>query len=79
MIRKNTRSASATNIPKINTVTITTSVESVNSLRVGQEDFLNSTMTSAKKSRTLRNGFVICCYFLFCLRTPPLTPPTCLQ
>jgi hypothetical protein len=71
MIRKNTRSANATNIPKIKTVTITTSVESINSLRVGQDDFLNSTMTSARKSRILRNGFVICCYSLFAFARHP--------
>src|ERR1700680_2660005 len=64
MILRNSRSANATNIPRINTVTITTSVESISSLRVGQDDFFNSTMTSARKSRTLRNGFVIYYYSL---------------
>ena len=59
MIRRNTTSASATNIPRINTVTITTIVESTNSLRVGQDDFFNSPQTSTTKSRTLRNGFAM--------------------
>src|SRR6266851_3684274 len=59
MTRRNTTSASATNIPRINTVTITTIVESTNSLRVGQDDFFNSPQTSTTKSRTLRNGFAM--------------------
>ena len=64
MTFRNTKSANATNIPRINTVTITTSVESISSFRVGHDDFFNSAVTSTRKSRTLRNGFVMCCYFL---------------
>ena len=68
MILRNTKSASATNIPRINTVIITTNVESINSFRVGHDDFFKSAVTSVRKSRTLRNGFVMCCYSL---------PPSC--
>jgi hypothetical protein len=77
MIFRNTKSANATNTPKISTVTITTIVESISSFRVGQDDFFNSTVTSARKSRTLRNGFVIYCYSLSPLRHPD--QPICLQ
>jgi hypothetical protein len=44
-------------IPKINTATITTRVESRSSSRVGQEAFLNSLIISPEKIRTLRKGF----------------------
>src|ERR1017187_725552 len=63
MIRRNTTSASATNTPRINTVTITTSVESISSLRVGHDDFFNSATTSARKSRILRNGLVMLLFY----------------
>ncbi len=70
MTLRNTKSASATNTPRINTVIITTNVESINSFRVGHDDFFNSADTSARKSRTLRNGFVMYYYFL----PPPRRP-----
>ena len=59
MIRKKITSAAATNKPNTNTVTITTKVESINSFRVGQEDFFNSAPTSFRKFRTFINGFVM--------------------
>jgi hypothetical protein len=59
MIRRKITSARATNIPRTIVVTITTIVESINSLRVGQDDFFNSPQTSITKSRVLRNGFAM--------------------
>ena len=73
MIRKNTRSANATNMPSTNTVTITTMVESTNSFRVGQDDFFNSVQTSIRKSCALRNGFVMYRY-LYPIRQSTCTP-----
>src|ERR1041384_8263836 len=60
-IPTNTTSANATNIPSTSTVMITTNVESTRSLRVGHADFLSSTTTSLKNSRTLNTGFAIVC------------------
>src|ERR1043166_9863484 len=60
-IPTNTTSANATNIPSTSTVMITTNVESTSSLRVGHADFLSSTTTSLKNSRTLNTGFAIVC------------------
>ena len=63
MILKNTKSANATNTPRINTVTITTMVESSNSFHVGQDDFFSSAQTSTTKPRALINGFVMSRFF----------------
>ena len=47
------------NTPSMIAATMTTIVESNNSLRVGQVAFLSSSTISTKNIRVLRNGFFI--------------------